>query len=390
MSFVEWAREAGDGLVAGLPSNRFDGPLARREATPAESSGRRILNRAAATIIVGGLIIGGISLAFSGSLLAADVRILGLFIGIVMVGVGATSVIEPGSRKLVQGVIVIALSIVAMPVALGGYVIGSLVGIVGGAMLVGYEPPTTAMTVRTEPAGYPRRAVALLVDFMIAFLVQRILYLFMGWFFTNTLNVILTWIVVWFVAVIEPSILFRRTAGRLLVSTRVIDADDGGRPPAGNAAIRELLRGAVAIGGLFLVAGATLQTSLNLGRGIAMILVLGALVALAEGFGLLDRVSQTTVGHDRILPVAGTTPGAPTVDKTTEMPTIVPADADQVEAAEAQAAEAQAEVADAEVADAAEADAPVAETETETAAAAAETGEVAGSSDALPPADDET
>jgi hypothetical protein len=309
-----WARDAGEGLTAGLPANRFHGPLQIRQATEAEAKGTKVLARAAVTVLIGGLIIAGISAAFSTNLFTADIRAAGLFIGLVMAGIGLISLVDPGGRKLVPGVIVIALAVVALPVALGGYLVGSLTAIVGGAMLVAYEPPTGPMMVQAEPAGYPRRALALITDFLVAFLLQRLLYALAGWFFVNTFNVLVSWVVVWVVAVVLPSILTRRTAGRILASTRVADLQGGNRSTATQAIIRESARGVIAIVTLFMVLGAVLQDSLLVWRGAAMVVVLGLLLALAEGFGLLDRIARSTSVHDRILPSPTSDAASPTPD----------------------------------------------------------------------------
>jgi MFS family permease len=297
-----WAREAGQGLTAGLPANRFDGPLDTRPATELEASGRRILLKAAAMVILGGLIIAGVSAMFSTSLFAPDIRMAGLFMGLVVAGIGLVSVVDPDTKKMIHGVIAIAIGVVAMPIALGGYIIGSLAAIVGGAMLVAYQPPDGPLAVEVEHASYPRRLLALLTDFVVALVVQRILYFIAGWFFVNTLNVMLSWIVVWFLVVVEPSILTRRTVGRLLVSTRVADVSSADRATTVGTIVRESIRGVIAIGAMFMIAGATLQSSFRVGAGLLMAVIVVGLVALFEGFGLLDRLSGTAAVYERIVP----------------------------------------------------------------------------------------
>ncbi len=296
------ARSWSDDLSAGLPADRirrgYTSPMTVREPTSREASGRRTLIRAAVTIVIGGVVIAVVSAAFGSRLFAADARILGLFTGMTIAALGLVAPIGPTSRKMVIGVLVIVLSLISFPIALGGYVFGSLTAIVGGAMLVGYVPPIPPVRVETQAASYVRRLVALLIDFAVAFVFQRVLYLLAPPFFTNTFNVVVSWILVWLAVAVEPTILTRRTPGRLLLSLRVADWRTGRRSSTTGAAVRELMRGFVAIGTLFAVWAATLRETLNEGRGLMMLLVACGLVALAEAAELMGRVTGTISAHD--------------------------------------------------------------------------------------------
>jgi MFS family permease len=290
--------------------------LLTREPTRFEASGRRILNRAAATVVVGGMIIAGISWAFAGQLLALDVRALGLLIGILLVGIGLVAPVEPGQRKLLFGVLIIALGIISIPVAFGGYVVGALVTIIGGAMLVAYEPPTESVKILVREADHTRRLLAFVVDFAVAFAAHRVFFFMAGWFFTSTINVVIAWIIVWFLVVVEPSILTRRTPGRLLVSIRIGEPEEGNRGPGVNTAIREGLRGLIAVASLFFVLGAALRNNLQIGLGLVALVIVILGVFVFESFDLLNRLSRTVVIHDEIVEADSASETSPAEEET--------------------------------------------------------------------------
>lgn len=299
-----------DDLAAGLPVDRVTTGVNVRTATGSETSGQRILTRAAITTALGGGVIALVSAAFGTRMFAADARIWGLFCGLAIVALGVLAPVGADSRKLVHGAIVIVLGIVSFPIALGGYVFGAIATIVGGAMLVAYEPPVGQVSIQTERAGTIRRVAALIVDFAVAFVAQRILYLLAGSFFTNTVNVVMSWLIVWFVVAVEPAILSRRTPGKLLLSIRTADWRTGHRSSTWGAAVRETIRGAVVVGTLFAVWAASLRDSFEGLRGLLMLLVIIGLVALAEAADIVGRLSGTMSAYDVVVDESDTEPTA--------------------------------------------------------------------------------
>lgn len=224
-----------------------------------------------------------------------------MFVGLSIAALGALSIPLPQQRKYVQGAFILVLSIVSFPIAMGGYVLGALAGIVGGAMLIGYEPPTGPVRIETRPAHLIRRLVALVVDFTLAFGLQRLLFALFPPLFSSTFNVIISWIFVWAVIALEPVILSRRTAGRLLMSLRVADWETGERPSNTAALKREIYRGTYVIVTLFVVWSAIFQASFSPVRGIVNFIVMFILGLALDLYHAAGRFSHTIDVHDVIV-----------------------------------------------------------------------------------------
>lgn len=273
----------------------------RREAVTAELSGQRTLLRAGATSAAGGLIIALVSMAFGPRFFVADIRLLGICVGMSIVALSAVAQIGTKVRKAALGALIIVGAVLSFPIAAGGYFAGSIIAVVGGAMLVAYEPPVAAVTVVVRRAGRIRRFAALWIDFLAAFVLQRILNALIPDFFLQALNVVISWIFVWFVVAVVPCMWTRRTPGRIVLMERVVDADTGGRALLTPAVIRELIRGVMAIGSLILFGQVVLRSNFNL-WGIAAATVVVVLIGfVAEFFDLLDRATGTRSVFDTVV-----------------------------------------------------------------------------------------
>ena len=282
--------------------DRFDPDreLAHRGASTLEASGQRMLLRAGFTAVVGGAIITLVSMAFGPRFFTTDVRALGILVGLAIVAMGAIAPIGSDSRKTVPGALIIVAAILAFPIAAGGYFIGSIVSIIGGSLLIAYEPPTDDVRIVVRRAGRIRRITALIVDFVVAFFVQRIMFWIAPDFFSNTFNVVVAWAFAWLFVAVLPMMLTRRTPGRILVVLRLVDVDDAERSGFINALAREVIRGLLAIGSFFLLVRAILGDGLEFGQFAITALVIAAAGFAIERFNILDRVSNSVCVYDAI------------------------------------------------------------------------------------------
>lgn len=275
--------------------------ICRRPARPEEISGRRTLVRAGFTTAVGGAIITLTAFAFGPRFFASDVRAFGLLLGLVMIGLGATAPLDPGSRKTTTGVMVVACAIVAFPVAAGGYFVGSIVAVVGGSLLIAYEPSTDVFQVRVHRAGWVRRQTALMVDVVAAFVVQRVMYSLVPDFFETTVNVIVAWAFSWLLVAVLPAMWMRRTPGRILLALRVVEPRSGERSGFGAALTREVVRGIVAIGSVMVLLRALLGADLRILRFLAVLSGLVLVTLVVERFRLVERLTGTVSSYDAIV-----------------------------------------------------------------------------------------
>ncbi len=274
--------------------------LARRDASAAEATGRRTLVRAAFTCVVGGGIITLVSMAFGPRFFTNDVRALGILVGLAIVALGAVAPIGTESRKTGLGALIIVAAILAFPIAAGGYFIGSIISVIGGSLLVAYEPPPSDVEVTVRRAGRVRRATGLVVDFVAAFVAHRLLFALAPDFFTSSVNVVVAWAFAWLAVAVVPTMWTRRTPGRVLVVLRLVDVVDAARAPFGRALLREALRGVVAIGGFLVLARALLGDQLAVGRFALAALVLAVIGLALERLHVLDRLTGTVSVYDEI------------------------------------------------------------------------------------------
>lgn len=102
---------------------------------------------AAVLTILGGLFIigGGLIFAFVGALFAvlgfvSAFFLLGLLVGVLALIVGLLMVVVP-SGHTVWGILAIVLALASLPFALGGFVIGFLLTLVGGILALRWKRP---------------------------------------------------------------------------------------------------------------------------------------------------------------------------------------------------------------------------------------------------------
>jgi hypothetical protein len=97
--------------------------------------------------IFGGLFIlgGGVIFAILGAIFAlfgfvSNVFLLGLLVGFLTILVGVLMLVVP-SAHAVWGVLAIVFAFVSLPVALGGFVIGFLLALIGGILSLTWKRP---------------------------------------------------------------------------------------------------------------------------------------------------------------------------------------------------------------------------------------------------------
>lgn len=102
---------------------------------------------AAALTIIGGLFIigGGLVFAFIGAIFAifgilSGFFLLGLLVGALTLLMGLLMIVAP-SGHVVWGALAIVLAIVSLPLALGGFVVGFLLSLIGGVLALRWTQP---------------------------------------------------------------------------------------------------------------------------------------------------------------------------------------------------------------------------------------------------------
>lgn len=106
--------------------------------------------------LIGGvfILIGGAVLAFVGTLFGAlfgfssFIFYIGLVIGILTIVFAVLLFVKP-EMKLVWGILIIIMSLVSWPTALGGFFVGFLLALLGGIFAITYKAPVMA------PMGMP-------------------------------------------------------------------------------------------------------------------------------------------------------------------------------------------------------------------------------------------
>lgn len=112
--------------------------------------------------LVGGffILIGGVLVALFGwfvsalSGLSSGLFEVGLVLGLLTMLTGALMITIPQGHA-VWGILAIVFALVAIPFALAGLVIGSLLTFVGGALSIGWRPPRPSSTITVEARVIP-------------------------------------------------------------------------------------------------------------------------------------------------------------------------------------------------------------------------------------------
>ena len=120
--------------------------------------------------VIGGIfvILGGVFIAFVGSLVSSfgylangganggstvtAFGVVGIIMGLIMVVGGFMIYSKPSSSKM-WGIIVLILSILSWVTAVGGLVIGFILGLIGGILAIVFKPSTASSAPTPAPVG---------------------------------------------------------------------------------------------------------------------------------------------------------------------------------------------------------------------------------------------
>jgi hypothetical protein len=120
--------------------------------------------------LIGGIfvILGGAFIAFLGSLVSSfgylanggttggaavtAVGVVGIIMGLIMV-VGSFMLYSKPTNAKMWGIIILILSILSWVTAVGGLVIGFILGLVGGILAIVYKPSAATATPHPAPTG---------------------------------------------------------------------------------------------------------------------------------------------------------------------------------------------------------------------------------------------
>jgi hypothetical protein len=134
-----------------------------RAATDDERAGRSLAVRAAAAALVGGVLIAVVAFSFGPRFFLADVRALGIGLGVLAAALAVAPLVS-GRVSPTVGPLLIAVGVLAFPVAAGGLVVGSvLVGGAGVVLASIQAAPDDAVAV-LERGHLARRVAAAIVD----------------------------------------------------------------------------------------------------------------------------------------------------------------------------------------------------------------------------------
>ncbi len=106
-------------------------------------------------ILIGGAVIaviGGVLSAFLGSF--SSLWLVGLLLGALTILVGLLMVALPTPHS-VWGVLAIVFAFGSLPFALGGFVVGFLLAVLGGVLALRWRPPPPDRTITVEARSVP-------------------------------------------------------------------------------------------------------------------------------------------------------------------------------------------------------------------------------------------
>ncbi len=267
------------------------GPGSSRTADEAERAGRPLVLRAAVAALVGGLVIAGVATDLGPRMLVADVRVLGIGLG-ALVAALAVGALVSGRVGGSTGPVLVAAGVVALPVAGGGLMVGSVLVLGAGVVLASLQPAPEGAVAVLEPGHRVRRVVAAGLDVALTAAVVLVLSasLLNAAMEASTAAVYAVWAATWLLLTVPVALLTTSSPGAWLVAVRLV-TPDGGRPGPAAVVARQALRGAVGVGGLVLAA--SVAASLGTAPGLLAAAVVAAAAAAVTGWRLVDRATRT-------------------------------------------------------------------------------------------------
>ncbi len=233
------------------------GPAPVRPEAVAPSAAARLhrsmVRRAATAVVVGGAVLVAVATSPGPRLFAPDARLLGTGLGVLVIAL-ALGPLTGGRVGPVLGPLVVAAGVVALPVAAGGFGLGSALVVGGGVVLGSLRPVPDDAPVVDVPAGARRRALALIVDTGLTAVAMVLLAAGpAGAVLGSSASVPLAWAVLWAAVTVPASRLLGASPGAWLLGARLVASRGsaaGRRPTWPALLVRQAVRGAVGVGTL--------------------------------------------------------------------------------------------------------------------------------------------
>jgi hypothetical protein len=233
-----------------------------RPASDQERAGQSLAVRAAAAALVGGVLIAVVAFSFGPRFFLADVRALGIGLGVLAAALAIGPLVSGRSGSSV-GPLLIAVGVLAFPVAAGGLVVGSvLVGGAGVVLASIQTAPDDAVAV-LERGHLGRRVAAAMVDVGLTAIVVLLAAVTVldDALAGSTGLVYLAWAAVWMLVTVPAALTVDASPGAWLLDVR-LSTPGGSRPSRRGVVARQFLRGLLGVGGLLLVASVTVSRGL--------------------------------------------------------------------------------------------------------------------------------
>ncbi|MGL5928878.1 MAG: RDD family protein [Dermatophilaceae bacterium] len=273
--------------------------LVVREATDAETAGRPLVIRASAAAVAGGLVVAVVAAAFGPRLMIADVRAVGIGVGVLAVALGLGPLVTGRALGTSTGPLLLACGLVSLPVAAGGLVVGSVLLVGAGIVLASVRSAPDGAHHRLETGHLPRRVAATLVDLALT----AVLVVLAS---ATVLNAALTerpvlafavWTVSWTLVTVPTALRWRAAPGQWLLNVSVL-APSTEPAPWSRAVPRQLLRGILTVGPVLATGSLALTVGLLGAAAFLLALLLAVVVATvvrpaAPSSGWTDHLTRT-------------------------------------------------------------------------------------------------
>ncbi|MGL5818078.1 MAG: RDD family protein [Phycicoccus sp.] len=270
-----------------------------RSPTEAEAAGRPLVVRAAAAATVGGLVVAAVAAAFGPRLMIADVRAVGIGVGVLAVALGIGPLVTGRGLGTSTGPLLLACGLVSLPVAAGGLVVGSVLLVGAGVVLASVRTAPEGARYRLETGHLPRRVAAALVDLVAtaALVVLASATLLNSTLAERPVLAFAVWCAGWLLVTVPTTLRWRASPGQWLVNVRLV-APSGSETTRSRAVVRQLLRGILTVGPVLATASLALTVGLLGAAALVLALLLAVVVATvvqpaAPASGWSDHLTRT-------------------------------------------------------------------------------------------------
>ncbi|MGL5816403.1 MAG: RDD family protein [Phycicoccus sp.] len=286
---------------ASTPGRWWAGPvtLLVREATDPEAAGRPLVVRAAAAATVGGLVVAVVAAAFGPRLMIADVRAVGIGVGVLAVALGIGPLVTARALGASTGPLLLACGLVSLPVAAGGLVVGSVLLVGAGVVLASVRTAPEGARYRLETGHLLRRVAAALVDLAstAALVVLASATVLNSALVERPVFVFVVWAAGWVLVTVPTTLRCQAAPGQWLLNVRVLAPSTAPASPS-RAVVRQLLRGVLIVGPVLATTALALTVGLLGPVALLLALLLAVVVATvvppaAPSSGWTDHLTRT-------------------------------------------------------------------------------------------------